>query len=72
MSDDDLHEAVRAIYKDTTRRHRNTDEAFDQAVELVSARRSLSVEAARREVARMLAVEPSPSPNIPTFGPDKS
>jgi hypothetical protein len=36
---DDLHEAVRAIYHETTRLHRSTNEAFDRAVEVVRSRK---------------------------------
>jgi hypothetical protein len=55
---DDLHEAVRAIYRDTAKLLRDTTEAFNRAVDVVRAGKVLSLEEARREVARMLAVEP--------------
>jgi hypothetical protein len=56
--DDELHEAIRVIYQETTK-HRSTTEAFERAVEAMRSRKALPVAEARKEVARMLAVEPA-------------
>jgi hypothetical protein len=54
-----LHQSVWAVYRETAMRSGNTVEAFRRALALVrGARPEMADEAARREVAAMIATEP--------------
>jgi hypothetical protein len=53
----DLHRTIRGTYNEAAVHHRNPRDAFEAAVEVFCRERpDVSVDQARREVARMLAM----------------